>query len=65
MNYIGRLQSVSFDTYKAPSPLGFTIQQTLHWTSSSSLILTRLDIALITIPHLVNHSVLVMALSIG
>jgi hypothetical protein len=27
MSYIGRLQSVSFDTYRAPSPLGFTMQQ--------------------------------------
>jgi hypothetical protein len=30
MSYIGRLQSVSFDTYREPSPLGFIMQQTLH-----------------------------------
>jgi hypothetical protein len=30
MSYIGKLQSVSFDTYRAPSPLGFIMQQTLH-----------------------------------
>jgi hypothetical protein len=65
MIYIRRLQSVSFDTYRAPSPLGFTIQQTLHWTSSGSLILTRLAIALIASPHLVTHSVLVLGLSVG
>jgi hypothetical protein len=26
MSYIGRMQSVSFDTYRAPSPLGFIMQ---------------------------------------
>jgi hypothetical protein len=65
MSYIGRLQSVSFDTYRAPSPLGFTMQQTLHWTSSGSLILTGMAITLITSPHLVTHSVLVLGLSVG
>jgi hypothetical protein len=65
MSYIGRLQSVSFDTYRAPSPLGFIMQQTLHWTSSGSLILTGLVITLITSPHLVTHSVLVLGLSVG
>jgi hypothetical protein len=30
MSYIGKLQSVSFDMYRAPSPLGFIMQQTLH-----------------------------------
>jgi hypothetical protein len=58
MSYIGRLQNVSFDTYRATSPLGFIMKQTLHWTSSGSLILTRLTIALIASPHLVTHSVL-------
>jgi hypothetical protein len=61
MSYIGRMQSVSFNTYRAPSPLGFTMQQNLHWTSSGSLILTRLAITLIASPHLVTHSVLVLA----
>ena len=65
MSYIGRSQSVSFDTYRDPSPLGFTIHQTLHWTSSGSLILTRLAITLITSPHLVTHSVLLPSLSVG
>jgi hypothetical protein len=65
MSYIGRLQSVSFDTYRAPSPLGFTMQQTLHWTSSGSLIMIGLAIALIASPHLVTHSVLVPSLSVG
>jgi hypothetical protein len=61
MSYIGRLQSVSFDTYRAPSPLGFIMQQTLHYISSGLLILTRLAITLIASPHLVTHSVLVLA----
>jgi hypothetical protein len=65
MSYIGRLQSISFDTYKEPSPLGFTMQQTLHWTSSGSLILNGLAIALIASPHLVTHSILVSGLSVG
>jgi len=58
-------QSVSFDTYRDPSPLGFTIHHTLHWTSSDSLILIGLAIALIASPHLVTHSVLVLTLSVG
>jgi hypothetical protein len=65
MSYMGWMQSVSFDTYRAPSPLEFTMQQTLHWTSSTSLILTGLDIALIVSTHLVTHSVLVPGLSVG
>jgi hypothetical protein len=65
MSYIGRLQSVSFDTYREPSPLGFTMQQTLHWTSLGSLILIGMAIALITSPHLVTHSVLVLGLYVG
>jgi hypothetical protein len=65
MSYIGRLQSVSFDRYRAPSTLGFTMQQTLHWTSSFSLILTGLAIALIASPHWVTHSVLVLGLYVG
>ena len=65
MSYIGKLQSVSFDTYKAPSPLGFIMQQTLHWISSGLLIPTRLVIALIASPHMVTHSVLVPGLSVG
>jgi hypothetical protein len=63
--YIGRLQSVSFDTYKEPSPLGFIMKQTLHYISSSLLILTGLAITLIGIPHLVTHPVLVLGLYIG
>jgi hypothetical protein len=65
MSYIGKMQSVSFDTYMTPSLFGFTMQQTLHWTSSGSLILTGMAIALITIPHLATHSVLVVGLSVG
>jgi hypothetical protein len=65
MSYIGKLQSVSFDTYREPSPLGFIIQQTLHYISLVLLILTGLVIALITSPHLVTHLVLVLGLSIG
>jgi hypothetical protein len=65
MSYIGRMQRVSFDTYIEPSPLVFTTQQTLHWTSSGSLILTGLVISLITIQHLVTHSVLVPGLFVG
>jgi hypothetical protein len=64
MSYIGRPQSVSFDTYMKPSPLRFTMQQNLHWTSSGSLILNRLAISLITSPHLVTHPVLVTGLSV-
>jgi hypothetical protein len=45
MSYIGRLQSVSFNTYKEPSPLGFNMEKTLHWTPLGSLILTKLAIA--------------------
>jgi hypothetical protein len=65
MSYIGKLQSVSFNMYMAPSPLGFTMQQSLYWTSSGSLILTVLAIALIASPHLVTHSILVSGLSVG
>jgi hypothetical protein len=65
MSYIRRMQSVSFDTYKAPSALGFIMQHNLHWTLASSLILIGLAIALITSLHLVTHSVLVPSLSIG
>jgi hypothetical protein len=57
MSYIGRMQSISFDTYRAPSPFGFTMQHNLHWTSSGSLILTGLAITLIASPHMVTHSV--------
>jgi hypothetical protein len=65
MSYIGRLQSVSFDTYREPSPFGFIMQQTLHRISSGSLILTGLVIKMIASPHLVTHSVFVPGLSIG
>jgi hypothetical protein len=65
MSYIGKMQSVSFDTYRAPSPLGFIMQQTLHYISSGLLISTGLEIALIASPHLVTHLVLVWGLSIG
>jgi hypothetical protein len=65
MSYIGKLQSVSFDTYRAPSPLGFIMQQTLHYISLVLLIPTGLAIALIASPHLVTHSVLVPGLSVG
>jgi hypothetical protein len=65
MIYTGRLQSVSFDTYMAPSLLGFTMKKNIHWTSSGSLILTRLVIKLITSPHLVTHLALVQVLFVG
>jgi hypothetical protein len=65
MSYIGRMQSISFDTYIEPSPLGFIMQHNLHWTSSGSLILTGLTITLIASPHMVTHSVLVLGLSVG
>jgi hypothetical protein len=65
MSYIGRIQSVSFDTYKAPSPLGFTIQKNLHCTSSGSLILTGMAITLIASPHMVTHSNLVLGLFVA
>jgi hypothetical protein len=65
MSYIGRFQSVSFDTYKEPSPLGFNMQQNLHWISSGSLMLIGLVIELIESPHMVTYSVLVPGLSIG
>jgi hypothetical protein len=65
MSYIGRMQSVSFDTYRESSPLGFIMQQNLHWISSSSLILTGLAITLIASQHLVTHLVLFLGLSIG
>jgi hypothetical protein len=65
MSYIRRMQSISFDTYITPSPLGFIIEQTLHWTSSGSLILTRMAITLIASPHLVTHTILVLGLSVG
>jgi hypothetical protein len=56
MSYIEKMQSVSFDTYRAPSPLGFIMQQTLHYISSGLLIPIGLGITLITSPHLVTHS---------
>jgi uncharacterized membrane protein len=65
MRYIRRMQGVSFNMYREPSPLGFIMQQTLHWISSISLILNGLVIALIASPHLVTHSVLVLGLSVG
>jgi hypothetical protein len=65
MRYIGRLQSVSFDTYRAPSPLSFIMQQNLHYISSGLLILTGLAITLIASPHVVTHSVLVLGLYVG
>jgi hypothetical protein len=65
MSYIGKLQSVSFDTYREPSPLGFIMKHTLHYISLGLLIPTRLAITLIASPHLVTHSVLVLGLSIG
>ena len=65
MSYIGRLQSASFDTYRAPSPLGFIMKHNLHYISLGLLILTGLAITLITSPHLVTHSVLVLGLSVG
>jgi hypothetical protein len=65
MSYIGRIQIVSFNTYREPSPSRFTMQQTLHWTSMGSLILTRFAIELITSPHLVTHSILILSLSVG
>jgi hypothetical protein len=65
MSYIGRLQSISFDKYRAPSPLGYIMQKTLHYISSGLLILIGLAITLIAIPHLVTHSVLVSGLSVG
>jgi hypothetical protein len=54
MSYNGKLQSISFDTYRAPSPLGFIMQQTLHYISLGLLIMIGLVIALITSPHLVT-----------
>jgi hypothetical protein len=65
MSYIGRLQSILFDMYKEPSPLGFIMQQNLHYISLGLLSLTGLAIALIASPHLVTHPVLVMSLSVG
>jgi hypothetical protein len=65
MSYIGKLQSVSFDMYKAPSPLGFIMQQTLHYISLGLLISSRLAVAMIASPHLVTHSVLVLGLYVG
>jgi hypothetical protein len=65
MSYIGKLQSVSFDTYRAPSPLGFIMQQNLHYISLGLLISTGLAIALIASPHLVTHSVFILGLSVG
>jgi hypothetical protein len=55
MNYIGNLQSISFDTFRAPSPLVFILQLTLHYISSGLRIPTRLEITLIAGPHLVTH----------
>jgi hypothetical protein len=65
MSYIERMQSISFNTYMETSPLGFIMQQALHYISLGLLILTGLAIALITSPHLVTHSVLVPGLSIA
>jgi uncharacterized membrane protein len=65
MSYIGKMQSVSFDTYRAPSPLGLVMQQTLHYISLVLLIPTGLVIKLIASQHLVTHSVLVLGLSVG
>jgi hypothetical protein len=44
--------------HRPPSPLGFTIQQTLHFNEIN----TGLVIELITNPHLVTHLVLVLGL---
>jgi hypothetical protein len=65
MSYIGKLQSISFDTYRGTSPLGFIMKQTLHYISSVLLISTELVIALIASPHLVTHLVLVLGLYVG
>jgi hypothetical protein len=65
MSYIGRMKSVSFDTRREPSPLGFIIYQNLHYISLGSLILTKLTMELIESPHLVTHSVLILGLSFG
>jgi hypothetical protein len=65
MSYIGKLQSVSFDPYRAPSPLGLIMKQTLQYISLGLLILTGLVIELIVSPHMVTYSVLVPGLSIG
>jgi hypothetical protein len=65
MSYIGKLQSISFNMYRAPSPLGFIIKHTLHYISLGLLILIGMAITLIASPHLVTHSVLVMGLSVG
>ena len=65
MRHIERMQSISFDTYMAPSPLGFIMQQTLLYISSSLLILIGLEITLIASPHLITHSVLVPSLSVS
>jgi hypothetical protein len=65
MSYIRRMQSVSFDTYKVPSSLGFIIQENLHFISLGLFILTGLAIALIASPHLVTHLVLVLGLFVG
>jgi hypothetical protein len=64
MRYIGRMQSVSFDMYRAPSPFGFIMKQNLHYISWGLLILTRMAITLIASPHLVTHSVFIPGLSI-
>jgi hypothetical protein len=65
MSYIGKMQSVSFDTFREPSPLGFIMKHTLHYISSGLLIPTGLAIALVASQHLVTHSVLVLGLSVG
>jgi hypothetical protein len=44
---------------------GIHYSATLHWTSLGSLIIIGLEIALITSPHLVTHSVLVLGLFFG
>jgi len=65
MTYIGRLQNVSFDMYRVPSPFVFTIQQNFHWTSSGSVILNGLETTLITSPHMVTHSIWVSGPFVG
>ena len=65
MSYIGKFHSVSFDTYRAPSPLVFTMQQNFYSTSSGSLILTGMETTLITSPHMVTHSVWVLGPYVG
>jgi hypothetical protein len=65
MSYIGRLQSVSFDMYRAPSPLGFIMQSDSTLDLIGFIDSDWVGIALIASPHLVTHSVLVLGLSVG